>query len=170
LPHLHDPQPTEQNHQAKGYPDLATKHFLRRILDHTLKAIQVFGLFDWDPDGIRILKCYLYGSKNLAQEHDCNIPEMRWIGLKGVEVAGSQHVGGVSMALTPRDRTTAMSMLASHEWHDDSGDVLPGLYEAVTELRRMLMLNRKAEIQSLDEIQGGLEDWLIDKLMVRLDL
>ncbi|KAJ9602252.1 endodeoxyribonuclease [Cladophialophora chaetospira] len=154
---------------AKGYPDLATKHFLRRILDQAPGAIQVFGLFDWDPDGIRILKCYLYGSMNLAQESDCNIPEMRWIGLKGADVAGCQQVEGASMALTPRDRTAAISMLASPEWQDDSGDILPGLCGAVTELRQMLVLNRKADIQSLDETQSGLEVWLTEKLMVQLD-
>jgi len=161
----HTTQRVDQDFQAKGYPDLATKHFLRRILDQSPEAIQVFGLFDWDPDGIRILKCYLYGSRNLAQENDCNIPEMRWIGLKGADVASFQQVEDVSMALTPRDRAAARSMLASQEWQDNSGDILPGLYGAFTELWWMLMLNRKAEIQSLDETQEGLEGWLTDKLI-----
>ncbi len=133
--------------------------------------IPIFGLFDWDPDGIRILKCYLYGSKTLAQEHGSNIPELRWIGLKAQDVITSQHSNDdVSMLLTKRDRVAAISMLASQTWNDDSEDVLPGLCEAISELRRMLMLNRKAEVQSLDETQGGLEDWLTEKLRVQLDL
>lgn len=130
----------------------------------------MFGLFDWDPDGIRIQKCYLYGSKNLAQEHECNIPEMRWFGLKAEDVVLSQQADDVSMALSQRDRMTAISMLASAEWQDEWGDVLPGLSEPATELRRMLMLNRKAEIQSLDETRGGLEDWVKAKLEAQLDV
>jgi len=128
----------------------------------------VFGLFDWDPDGIRILKCYMYGSKNMAQEHGCNIPEMSWVGLKAEDMILSQYDHSPSMPLTKRDRLAGLSMLASQEWQDASGHVLPGLAEPVAELRRMLMLNRKAEIQSLDETQGRLEDWLTEKLRVKL--
>lgn len=111
------------------------------------------------------MKCYLYGSKNMAQEHGCNIPELKWIGLKAAQV---QNTDQPSMFLTMRDRGAALSMLVSEEWRDGSDGVLPGLDEAVTELRRMLMLNRKAEIQILDERDGGLEEWLTRKLQVGL--
>ncbi|EXJ60626.1 hypothetical protein A1O7_04779 [Cladophialophora yegresii CBS 114405] len=155
---------------AKGYPDLATKQFLRQVLDYAQFSIPVFGLFDWDPDGICILKCYLYGSKNLAQEHDCNIPEMRWIGLKAQDTTTCQSAYDPSRQIGKRDRIAAISMLANQEWREDTGDVLAGLQAPLAELRRMLMLNRKVEIQSLDEAQGGLEDWLADKLRAELDL
>ncbi|KIW29464.1 uncharacterized protein PV07_05278 [Cladophialophora immunda] len=155
---------------AKGYPDIATRYFLRRLLDHSPSSIPVFGLFDWDPDGVGILKCYLYGSRNLAQEHGCNIPEMRWVGLKAEDVALHQAIGNPTVPLSRRDRMAAVGLLASQEWHDQTGTVLPGLQEAVTEVQRMLMLNRKAEIQSLDEGQGGLEDWLTGRLSQQLCL
>ncbi len=58
----------------------------------------------------------------------------------------------------------AISMLASAEWRDQSGVILPGMDETLIELRWMLMLNRKAEIQILDERQGCLEEWLTEKL------
>ena len=112
----------------------------------------------------------MYGSKNLAQEHECNIPEVQWIGLRAEDVITSPDVNDQPMALSKRDRITAMSMLASPEWRDESDDILPGLVEAMVELQRMLMLNRKAEIQSLDEMPGGLEDWLTDKLKARVFL
>ncbi|OCT52499.1 Meiotic recombination protein rec12 [Cladophialophora carrionii] len=156
--------------EAKGYPDLATKQFLRQVLDHATFSTPVFGVFDWDPDGICILKCYLYGSRNLAQEHDCNIPEMRWVGLKAGDTTICQSANELSRQMSKRDRIAAISMLANQEWRDDIGDVLAGLQEALAELRLMLMLNRKAEIQSLDEAQGGLEDWLADKMRVQLEL
>ncbi|KIX94171.1 uncharacterized protein Z520_10197 [Fonsecaea multimorphosa CBS 102226] len=153
---------------AKGYPDIATRNFLRQLLDHAPSSVPVFGLFDWDPDGVRILKCYLYGSRNLAQEHGCNIPEMRWVGLKAEDVVSNNDIGSPVLQLSKRDRVTAIGLLASQEWRDQAGTVLPGLQEAVTEIQRMLMLNRKAEIQSLDEGQGGLEDWLTGRLIQQL--
>jgi DNA topoisomerase VI subunit A len=110
----------------------------------------------------------MYGSKNSAQEQGCNIPEMQWIGPKAEDVVWSQSGHDVLMALSKRDRACAISMLSSQEWQDEAGDALPGLHEAVSELRQMLMLNRKAEIQSLGETQGGLEDWLTERLTRKL--
>ncbi|KAI1622038.1 meiotic recombination protein SPO11 [Exophiala viscosa] len=152
---------------AKGYPDLATRHFLRFVLDHSETPLPIFCLIDWDPDGIQILKCYLYGSKNLAREHVCNIPELKWLGLKADDVAPGDGVQ-ISMPLSMRDRVIALSMLTSQEWRDGSDISLPGLVDAMNELRRMLMLNRKAEIQSLDDREGGLERWLTNRLAIEL--
>jgi len=119
---------------------------------------------DWDPDGIQILKCYRYGSKKMAQEHGCNIPEMKWIGLKAEDVTRKGQADNASMPLSMRDRAIALSMLTSGEWRDGSGTLLPGLEECTAELQLMLMLNRKAEIQILDESGNGLEDWLTVRL------
>ncbi|KIW79776.1 hypothetical protein Z517_06390 [Fonsecaea pedrosoi CBS 271.37] len=153
---------------AKGYPDITTRYFLRQLLDQSPSSIPVFGLFDWDPDGVKILKCYLYGSRSLAQEHGCDIPEAQWIGLKMEDVVSHQDIGNQAVQLSKRDRMTANALLANQEWHDQAGIVLQGLQEAVTEVQRMLMLNRKAEIQSLDEGQGGLEEWLMGRLRQQL--
>ncbi|EXJ93836.1 hypothetical protein A1O1_02229 [Capronia coronata CBS 617.96] len=149
---------------AKGYPDVATRYFLRFVLDHAHPPIPIFGLFDWDPDGIQILKCYLYGSKNLAQEHASIIPEMVWIGLKAEDIHASGPAHGVLLPLSMRDRALAVSMLGSAEWRDGEGEVLSGLQECTAQLQRMLKLGRKAEIQILDHGEGGLERWLITKL------
>jgi DNA topoisomerase VI subunit A len=113
----------------------------------------------------------MYGSKNLAQEHGSNIPETRWIGVKAEDLLVSSLLEeGVSMRLSRRDRMAAISMIASPEWRDESGDVLPSLVEPLAELRRMLMLNRKAEMQCLDEMPGGLEDWVVAKMEQRLSV
>jgi len=131
-------------------------------------AIQIFGLFDWDPDGIQILKCYRFGSRSLAQEHHSNLPEMKWIGLKAEDVVELGSTDESSIRLTARDRVTALSMLTSNEWRDESGTVLPGLQECIVELQRMLILNRKTEIQALCEREGGLENWLTQRLQAAL--
>lgn len=129
----------------------------------------MFGLFDNDPDGIRILKCYLYGSKALAQEQVCILPEIEWIGLKSEDLV--TFIGGenLSLPLSTRDRAVAMSMLSSEEWRDEEGYLLPGLNDCHTELRRMLWLNLKAEIQILDDVADGLYGWLTGTLSVRLE-
>jgi len=159
---------TDHKAQAKGYPDLATRQFLRFVLDHSATPLPIFCLVDWDPDGIQILKCYLYGSKNLAREQVCNIPEMKWLGMKADALAPGDGAQ-TSMPLSMRDRTLALSMLTNQEWRNGSGIVLPGLLEGTNELRRMLMLNRKAEIQILDDREGGLERWLTNRLAIELD-
>lgn len=124
----------------------------------------MFGLFDWDPDGIQILKCYLYGSKNLAQEHRSIVPEMKWIGITAEDIHGREHAGD-PLPLTKRDRALAVAMLASEEWRDREGEILPGLRACTAELQRQLMLGRKAEIQILGSGDGGLEQWVVRKLM-----
>lgn len=128
----------------------------------------MFGLFDNDPDGIRILKCYLYGSKALAREHVCILPEMEWIGLKSVDLVTLIGAENMSLPMSIRDRDVAISMLSSEEWRDEQGYLLPGLNDCHVELRRMLWLNLKAEIQILDEVAAGLYGWLTSTLSVRL--
>ena len=109
----------------------------------------------------------MYGSKTLAQEHACNLPEMRWIGLKSADLVLASDAPNLSLHLSARDRSVALSMLSSDEWRDEAGDILPGLKECYVELQRMLLLNKKAEIQILEELAGGAEKWLTERLSVR---
>lgn len=106
----------------------------------------------------------------MAQEYHCNLPEIEWIGLKAQDVADLSDFDDTSTVLSMRDRALALSMLTNREWRDRSGTVLPGLDMALEELRRMLMLNRKAEIQILDERRGGLENWLTARLSDELQV
>jgi DNA topoisomerase VI subunit A len=116
------------------------------------------------------LKNYLYGSKALAQEQASNIPEIHWLGLYSRDLINlPKHVNDPSMPLTRRDRNTIVSMLDSQEWYDGKGNALLGLRQPVDELRQMLMLGRKAEIQSLDEMPSGLEDWLVERIGSKLN-
>ncbi|KEF51453.1 uncharacterized protein A1O9_12370 [Exophiala aquamarina CBS 119918] len=153
---------------AKGYPDLATRRFLRALVDQCQSNVPVFGLFDNDPDGIGILKCYLYGSKRSAREQSCIAPEMTWIGLKSEDLMAITGAGNSWLTLSMRDRNAATSMLNSGEWKDEEGQLLPGLRDCHAELQRMLWLNRKAEIQILDKLEGGLYAWLARTLSVAL--
>jgi meiotic recombination protein SPO11 len=164
--------------QAKGYPDVASRVFLRRVADQA-PHVPMFALVDLDPDGIAILSTYKYGSYRLAHEKvtpqdtpGLNLPDMQWLGVKRHHISrtpvgeGStctdtnamRELQGI-MRLTARDRTRAMRML---EW-DLCGD--GGLEQAWRhELQMMLMLNTKAEMQVLDELPDGLVSWVSSEL------
>lgn len=145
--------------QAKGYPDLATRQFIRAIVDAPGFAGPVFGLFDYDPYGIDILKCYRVGSKALAGESDLAVPDMRWI---GVTVEDVLSLGAGSMPLTQADRGKAQKMLEGMLVH---GVVVPQMGDCWNELQRMLMLGMEAEIQALDGDAGAMMGWLERKML-----
>ena len=126
----------------------------------------VYGLFDYDPDGIGILYNYKYGSARY--KHDTSsvaTPRITWLGVRSCHVfdleerrqAGNNEQG--LMHLSARDRKKATKML---DW--------PHVVEESSELRRelqiMLILGYKAEIQVVGAADGGLLRWVEDKMVV----
>jgi meiotic recombination protein SPO11 len=164
--------------QAKGYPDVASRVFLRRIADQT-PHVRMYALVDFDPDGIAILSTYKYSSYRLAHEDvaptgtpGLGLPNIRWLGVKSHHMSrtpvGDSDTGASEMPellglmkLTARDRLKAMRML---EWDLCAADGPE--QEWRQELQSMLMLNVKAEMQILDELPGGLVSWLSDELVL----
>ncbi|KAF2646709.1 DNA topoisomerase IV, alpha subunit [Massarina eburnea CBS 473.64] len=163
---------------AKGYPDLASRKFLRHVADE-IPHIPMFAFVDFDPDGIAIMSTYKHGSYRLAHESVAHkdtpglrLPELRWLGVQshhlnrvpvGESVAATAALPDAQglMRLTARDRRKAQQML---EWNlCAEGGPEP---EWRAELQRMLMLNIKAEMQILDEQAGGLVSWLGNELDV----
>ncbi|KAF2789689.1 DNA topoisomerase IV, alpha subunit [Melanomma pulvis-pyrius CBS 109.77] len=164
---------------AKGYPDLASREFLRRLADNS-PHIPIFALVDFDPDGIAIMSTYKHGSYRLAHENvtskdapTLNLPQLRWLGVQSHQISrtpGTESdtdndtiadVQGL-MRLTTRDRMRALKML---EWDLCAEDGLEQAWRR--ELQTMLMLNIKAEMQILDELPGGLTSWLSAELGAR---
>ena len=164
--------------QAKGYPDLASRKFLRHLSD-SVPNVPMFALVDFDPDGIAIMSTYKYGSHRLAHEDVAHqgtpglkLPDLRWLGVQshhmsrapvdegGTETAALADLQGL-MKLTARDRRKAQQMLG---WDLCGEDGPEPAWRA--ELQRMLMLNVKAEMQILDELPGGLLLWLSRALTV----
>ena len=121
----------------------------------------VLGLFDCDPDGIKILDVYRNGSKTLAHEKKYHLPEMRWLGLKPENIFSHSQDASAALPLTPRDVSKVISMLTS----DTERTLGTGLgVECRTALQWMKMLNKKAEIQVLEDMPGGMAQWLVKQI------
>ena len=152
--------------QAKGYPDLVTRGFLRHLADDMWKIGRfqgIFGLFDGDPDGIAILKTYRFGSKTLAREHKVSVPEMRWVGVELGETFRNEPLREATKGLTVRDRSKAKTMLLKDAEEAETGVTFLDR-TGRRALQHMLMLNRKMEIEALEELEGGAAQWVRDKL------
>ncbi|PYH69335.1 putative meiosis-specific topoisomerase Spo11 [Aspergillus vadensis CBS 113365] len=152
---------------GKGYPDLNTRAFVRKLFDHSrqlTKQPQFYALVDGDPDGMAIMATYKYGSVAFAHENrNLNVPGLHWLGLKIVDVVvGAGLLGDNTLIrLTKRDRKKVIAMLSRNPiWAADGPEP-----EWRVELQRMLMLNVKAETETLYDTEGGLTGWLNRKLV-----
>ncbi|CAP73361.1 uncharacterized protein PODANS_2_7480 [Podospora anserina S mat+] len=74
--------------QAKGFPDLATRRFLSVV--HSMRpSLVIFGLADFDPDGISIVRTYQNGSRRLEHENEATVPSLCWLGIKSRDLLSS---------------------------------------------------------------------------------
>ncbi|KAJ4352903.1 endodeoxyribonuclease [Ascochyta clinopodiicola] len=166
LPHHDLMMRNDGDDLAKGYPDIASRRFLRQLADHA-PHIPMYAFADLDPDGIAIVSTYKYGSYRLAHEDSVHkdapalsLPNIHWLGVRwhhisrtpttesDTDTTSMPELQGL-MRLTARDRNKAARML---EW-DLCSETGPE-QEWRHELQTMLMLNIKAEMQILDELGG----------------
>jgi len=145
---------------GKGYPDIATRaltHFLTTPSPQNgFASPPVYGLADFDPDGLAILSVYKYGSIALAHENaSLTVETMEWLGLRSEHVlmgAADAHASQGLLTLTTRDRVKGLTMLERHVTGDGNGRD----HFYCSELQTMLMLNVKAELQLLDAVSDGM--------------
>ncbi|KAF2208571.1 hypothetical protein CERZMDRAFT_114532 [Cercospora zeae-maydis SCOH1-5] len=148
---------------GKGYPDISTRALLHFLSTPSSKngfsSLPVFGLADFDPDGIAILSIYRQGSRALAHENkELVVPQLQWLGLRSehLDTGGcSPHATQGLLTLSKRDRAMAIRML-EQTGAEGGGD--SSLQRQ--ELQAMLMLNVKAELQLLDAVPGGMTNLL----------
>jgi meiotic recombination protein SPO11 len=149
-------------HQAKGYPDIFTREFLRFAnspsAHNSYKGCPVYGLFDFDPDGLAIMSTYKHGSIKMDHERArLNCPNMNWIGIKSTEIVASDdaHQAQGLLRLSGRDRRVANRMLGRRPMDEEGKEPFWR-----REMQVMLMLNIKVEIQYLESQERGLGGWL----------
>ncbi|ESZ94121.1 hypothetical protein SBOR_5475 [Sclerotinia borealis F-4128] len=149
---------------AKGYPDIQSRQFLHYLWKH-YPLIPIYALVDFDPDGIGIMSTYKHGSAALAHENeDLSVPSICWLGIRSTDMilGGGENEG--LLKLTKRDRRLAVRML-QRDVCQENGDE----EEWRRELQIMLMLNKKAEIQIIGNVDA-LEGWLNRRLGEQIDI
>lgn len=109
--------------------------------------------------GVDILKCYRVGSKAAADDLSANLPELKWLGVRYEDVQRHGNSGS-TMSLSPADRKRAIKLMENMTM--DGKAALEELSDCRDELQRMLMLNRKAEIQLLGD---DLCEWAKAKML-----
>nr|POE72755.1 meiotic recombination protein spo11-1 [Quercus suber] len=149
---------------GKGYPDVGTRALLRLLSTpsprNNFASPPVFGLVDFDPDGLAILSTFKYGSVALAHESDqLRVPSLQWIGLQSKHLLmnnASTHANQGLLILSSRDRRKAQKLLERQaSFPAESGTV-----EWRSQLQHMLMLSIKAEIQLLHVTSDSLTNLL----------
>ncbi|KAI5219458.1 DNA topoisomerase IV, alpha subunit [Aureobasidium subglaciale] len=154
--------------KGKGYPDIATRamtYFMSAATPRNgFAEPPVFGLVDYDPDGMAILHTYKHGSKNMSEENaTIVVPTIRWMGLRSRDISDEDHTHRNQglMPLTRRDRHKARKML---DWQPSSDHDEAAQWRR--ELQVMLMLNVKAELQIIDSDPFGLENMIRNAVSV----
>ena len=72
-----------------GYPDLATREFVRRIVEER-SWLPVFVVCDFDPHGVNILCTYAFGSASKSGECDSlALPFAHWLGVHFTDTVSS---------------------------------------------------------------------------------
>ncbi|KAI1176071.1 Spo11/DNA topoisomerase VI subunit A [Nemania sp. FL0916] len=85
---------------AKGYPDLSTRKFLHKV-ETAFPMLPIYGLVDFDPDGIKIMLTYKHGSQSLRHEENATLHRLAWIGPRSSDVFGDDHRRPLSADLNP---------------------------------------------------------------------
>jgi meiotic recombination protein SPO11 len=145
--------------------------------------IPLHALVDFDPDGLAIMHTYKHGSQNLEHEQHARVPGLLWMGIKSADALAcrpsfnrcergfwpAEQVRfppseSTLLPLKPVDRKLAIKMLQNMEsQHDQRAEQML----LTRELQLMLMLNVKAEIQTIH--RSELPSWLDERLVAMTD-
>lgn len=160
---------------AKGFPDLATRAFLKR-LQTTHPHVPFLGLVDWNPSGVLILGTYRVGAKTSSAvlESSRYALELKWLGLRSTDLATNP----ARIPLTDLDRAKARTMLRADgamsdgPGDDESADASTERHQSARarELTAMCATGFKAEIESLCPGSCGgegrsLSDYVVEKIL-----
>nr|XP_023020213.1 uncharacterized protein LOC111508828 isoform X2 [Leptinotarsa decemlineata] len=121
---------------GKGFPDLNTQLFLRRLW--VAMSIPVFILVDADPDGISIMLNYRFGSVNAHVSHHLAVPKAKWLGVFPSEL---RNFSNNIQPLSEREVKLAEDLLKTPYMAENP--------EIVRELKVLIEKKRKAGIEGL---------------------
>lgn len=138
---------------ARGFPDIATRYFLRRLRGD-LGGPRVLLLTDFDPFGFCIAATYAFGGeKTWQQEEDLTMPDAVPLLREGGGLPVPGHFGlhqEDALVLTDRDRAVARGLIKRLEGFSSNPGAV-ALRRAATEL---LQGGFKYELDALDDLFG----------------
>jgi meiotic recombination protein SPO11 len=105
-----------------GMPCLATRALVRQVADAHGPGFPVLGLADYNPFGLGILLVYAHGSGSgggppprggpAAPASSNTVPQLRWLGLRGADLAAHGVPAAALQPLTGVDRARAAGLAA----------------------------------------------------------
>ena len=139
-----------------GQPDLATRAFLRQVVDAHPAGTPVLGLVDFNPFGLGILLTYARGSAAHPEANAYAVPELAWLGLRGCDLEEHALPRSVLQPLTLADERRVTGLL---------GDPTIAACATLTgEVERWVEEGVKAELEALMAL--GVE-YLVDEFLPR---
>lgn len=150
---------------GKGYPDVATRRFLRRLAD-AAPQLPIFALVDCDPHGLEILLTYCFGSaarKDLTSQ--LCVERVLWVGVRPSHLTLCRVHGSARMPMTIGDKKKLHSVTSVLESRAPVSKVW-GEW-----LREAQQMHDKVEIQGLKTSPlFSQKQYLIDFLRITLSL
>jgi meiotic recombination protein SPO11 len=132
-----------------GFPDHATRAWLRQIFCKLKDGIPVFALTDYNPFGLAIALNYAHGSRASPDADAFNVPELEWLGLRHADLEDFALPPGGMQLTSAADEAKAQALLK-----DPRVAAQPAL---AFECERWLATRRKCEIEALMGAGAGLE-------------
>lgn len=125
---------------GKGFPDLATRMFLKKIVKEL--ELPVLSLVDSDAYGVHIQLIYAVGSKSMSyQTPFLTVPEIKWLGVRPSDLDKYDLPRSVRLPMNETDIKRAENLLEE--------EFIQERPEYKKELDLMLDRGEKAEIQAL---------------------
>ena len=129
---------------GRGYPDVATRQFLRKLKDQNPGMITL-ALVDWDIWGLEILSVYSFGSAGMNWDVErLAVPEIKWIGVHWEDIQGKIGKKG-QRSISEKDTDKITKMISREE-------IKQGRPKWRKEMEQMITCGFKVEIEALSEI------------------
>ncbi|KAK9944175.1 hypothetical protein M0R45_009753 [Rubus argutus] len=122
-------------------PDVATRYLLCKLAREF--GLRVYGLFDSNPYGVRILCIYRYGSMNKSYDYRNLItPNISWLGIKPTDLGtyGIPDDEKCRVPMTTNDRNLCQSLIDAEYLKDNA--------KWRRELQCMKKIGTKTEIEA----------------------
>ncbi|KAK0423809.1 hypothetical protein QR680_008340 [Steinernema hermaphroditum] len=130
---------------GRGYPDICTRHVLRRIIEIT--RVPCFCLTDADPHGIAIFMTYKYGAETpSAVNENCFVPDIIWLGMRPSDAKRLPIGGDQFLRLQPGDKKRLNGLLGRALTLSE--------HTVVEELQLMVREDFKLELEAISGISA----------------